>query len=245
MTVADSDVRPVLQTAGPTNGSLKTFQIRMGQTADFGTAPNAAWPHSFMATAFDLANPPHTTCFWGCVHIFNKQAVAHRLAVAARRTVYGESALVGSGPTVTGVAAHGSGAVVTYGQGTEGGGIALRSKYGFEVCAKDCEAGFALNGAAGPFVNATITGSTKTTVTIAAPAGFEGKVAMVRYGWDDMPSLFYGTQIAVCELRTPFAFRAAACPWPPSHGVARGRQRGGHPRQPGGLERLGGVVRST
>ena len=115
------------------------------------------------------------------------------------------------------IAAHGSKAVVTYGQGTEGGGIALRSKYGFEVCAKDCEAGFALNSAAGPFVNATITGSTKTTVTIAAPAGFEGKVVMVRYGWDDMPSLFYGTQIAVCELRTPFAFRAAAwLGWPPA-----------------------------
>jgi hypothetical protein len=29
--------------------------------------------------------------FWGCVHIFNKQAVAHRLAVAARKTVYGET----------------------------------------------------------------------------------------------------------------------------------------------------------
>ena len=71
----------MLQTAGPTNGSLKTFQIRMGQTADFGTAPNAAWPHSFMATAFDLANPPHTTCFWGCVHIFNKQVVAQRLTL--------------------------------------------------------------------------------------------------------------------------------------------------------------------
>jgi hypothetical protein len=43
--------------------------------------------------------------------------------------------------------------------------------------------GFALNSAQGPFFNATITGSTKTTVTIAGAAGFEGKVAMVRYGW--------------------------------------------------------------
>ena len=126
-------------TPGPVNSSLKTFQIRMGQTADYGFAPNAAWPHSFMATAFDLANPPGTKCFWGCVHIFNKQAVAHRLALAARHNVYGETSLVGSGPTVTSVAAHGtSGAVVSYGEGTEGGGIALRSKYGFEVCAKDC-----------------------------------------------------------------------------------------------------------
>eukprot|EP01046_Picozoa_sp_COSAG06_P061127 COSAG06_NODE_13277_length_1274_cov_2.793191_3_plen_89_part_01 len=56
-----------------------------------------------------------------------------------------------------------------------------------------------MNSAQGPFFNASITSSTKTTVTIAGAAGFEGKVAMVRYGWDDMPSLFYDTQIAVCE----------------------------------------------
>ena len=141
-----------------------TFKIRMGQTADFGYAPNKAWPvretraggtmlrvhhmqslasnnwacrllkarylaqDSFMATAFDLANPPGTKWYRpgpiplalstqvlpflllmrshqrcrliriggylsvsGCVHIFNKQAVAHRLAVAARKTVYGET----------------------------------------------------------------------------------------------------------------------------------------------------------
>eukprot|EP01046_Picozoa_sp_COSAG06_P061126 COSAG06_NODE_13277_length_1274_cov_2.793191_2_plen_205_part_00 len=132
-------LRRLAGTPGPVNSSLKTFQIRMGQTADYGFAPNTAWPHSFMATAFDLANPPGTKCFWGCVHIFNKQAVAHRLALAARHNAYGETSLVSSGPTVTSVAAHGtSGAVVNYGEGTEGGGIALRSKYGFEVCAKDC-----------------------------------------------------------------------------------------------------------
>eukprot|EP01043_Picozoa_sp_COSAG02_P127803 COSAG02_NODE_65205_length_258_cov_1.220126_1_plen_49_part_10 len=44
-----------------------------------------------MAAALDLANPPDTNCFLGCVHIFNKQAVAHRLALAARSTVYNES----------------------------------------------------------------------------------------------------------------------------------------------------------
>ena len=85
------------------------FAIRMGQTADYGYAPNPRWPHSFMATAFDLANPPGTHCVAGCIHIFNKQArrwyfldlislavlltskasmlqaVAHRLALAARQ----------------------------------------------------------------------------------------------------------------------------------------------------------------
>jgi hypothetical protein len=72
---------------GPlTNGAAPkdTFAIRMGQTAGYGYAPNPRWPNTFMATAFDLANPPTTKCISGCVHIFNKQAVGHRLAVAAR-----------------------------------------------------------------------------------------------------------------------------------------------------------------
>ena len=66
----------------------------MGQTGGYGFAPNKRWPNVFMATAFDLANPPGTHCFWGCVHIFNKQAVAHRLALAARAVVYEEGSLV-------------------------------------------------------------------------------------------------------------------------------------------------------
>eukprot|EP00750_Incisomonas_marina_P013073 INCI17218.2.p1 GENE.INCI17218.2~~INCI17218.2.p1 ORF type:complete len:516 (-),score=65.07 INCI17218.2:453-1928(-) len=76
-----------------------TYAIRMGQTADFGYAPNTRWPNTFMAAAFDLANPPNTKCFSGCIHIFNKQAVAHRLAVAARATIYNDSSVVSfSGP---------------------------------------------------------------------------------------------------------------------------------------------------
>lgn len=130
---------------------MKTFKIRMGQTADYGYAPNSAWPHSFMATAFDLANPPGTKCFWGCVHIFNKQAVAHRLALSSLKTVYADAAaVVGSGPVPRSVVAKGSsGVVLTYGTGTEGGGLDLRSKYGFEVCYEGCEGGLASNSATG------------------------------------------------------------------------------------------------
>jgi hypothetical protein len=36
-------------------------------------------------------NPPGTHCVAGCIHIFNKQAVAHRLALAARHMIYNES----------------------------------------------------------------------------------------------------------------------------------------------------------
>jgi hypothetical protein len=44
----------------PTGKSEFVFDVRMGQTAGFGYAPNERWPHTFLATAFDLANPPGT-----------------------------------------------------------------------------------------------------------------------------------------------------------------------------------------
>ena len=168
-----------------------------------GYAPNKAWPHTFMSTAFDLANPPNTNCFWGCVHIFNKQAVAHRLALSALKTVYADaSTTVGSGPVVTSVVAAAGAAnrvVITYGGGTEGGGLALRSKYGFEVCYSDCDPSLISNSTTGPFFAADIVAHTATTVTIESSVAPNGPIAMVRYAYDDMPSLFYDTQIAVCE----------------------------------------------
>ena len=122
---------PLNESADP----FPTFKIRMGQTADFGYAPNARWPNTFMAAALDLANPPGTNCFLGCVHIFNKQAVAHRLALAARSAIYNES-VVFTGPRVERVTQlNSSSLAVKYSRvGTDGQGIKLRSSYGFEVC---------------------------------------------------------------------------------------------------------------
>merc|ERR1712150_163160 len=165
----------------------------MGQTADFGYAPNARWPHTFMATAFDLANPPCTKCFWGCVHIFNKQAVGHRLAVAARNLVYNESSLVYSGPRVQSVHASGDGSTVkiSYGVGVEGLGLQLRGGYGFEVC---CGGNAPLQSC--QWLPANITSSTGNAINVKGPPSCKG-ISQVRYGYDDMPSIFYGTGPAV------------------------------------------------
>eukprot|EP00931_Biecheleriopsis_adriatica_P076998 TRINITY_DN50643_c0_g1_i1.p1 TRINITY_DN50643_c0_g1~~TRINITY_DN50643_c0_g1_i1.p1 ORF type:complete len:586 (-),score=57.75 TRINITY_DN50643_c0_g1_i1:94-1851(-) len=178
---------------GPLTGnrpSGDTFKIRMGQTAGFGYAPNLRWPYTFMATAFDLANPPGTKCFWGCIHIFNKQAVGHRLAVAARKVVYNESRLVYSGPRVRSVtAAAGSNAAhLMYGVGTEGRGLVLRSGHGFEVCCgslTDCH-----------WFQANITASTSTTIDIVGPPTCAG-ISLVRYAYEDMHSIFYNSGPAV------------------------------------------------
>ena len=48
-----------------------SYLIRMGQTGGFGYAPNARWPNAFMATAFDLANPPNTKCVSGCIRTYH------------------------------------------------------------------------------------------------------------------------------------------------------------------------------
>lgn len=45
------------------------FQIRLGQTANYSYAPNPKMPNTYMAAAFDLANPPNTSAFAGNIHM--------------------------------------------------------------------------------------------------------------------------------------------------------------------------------
>eukprot|EP01052_Picozoa_sp_SAG31_P025176 SAG31_NODE_2193_length_6224_cov_3.425469_4_plen_218_part_00 len=167
-----------------------SFLIRMGQTANFGYAPNKVWPKSFMATAFDLMNPPGTKCVAGCIHIFNKQAVAHRLALAARHIIYGED-IVFSGPRIVSATSAGGIVTVTYDSiGTEGGGIKLRSSgstdailyYGFEVSSTPTDA----TGKAGTWTCVNVTSSTKNTVSFP----FDKPIKSIRYAWEDSPSIF-------------------------------------------------------
>jgi sialate O-acetylesterase len=195
-------IGPYGQAAGRGGNSEKCFAIRVGQTGGAFHAPSKRWPHSFMSTGFDLMNPPGTHCMAGCIHIFNKQAVGHRLALGARATVYNEPELVFSGPQVVSVAAAGPGKVtITYGTGTEGGGLKLRSGYGFEACAHGCGDGFSANPFHSPdgFANATVVASTKTSVTIEAPELDGAAILTVRYAFDDAPSQFFtpSTQPAV------------------------------------------------
>ena len=134
---------------------------------------------SHLSKAFDLGNPKGTECFSGCVHIFNKQAVAHRLSLASRAIAYNASGVVYSGPRVGSVVLQGGGAaaalLVTYvGPGVEGGGLKLRSTYGFEVCAKGCNATLKENSPniysnksqGKGFAPAMVVGSSKNTVRL-------------------------------------------------------------------------------
>ena len=169
-----------------TNNS-DSFLIRMGQTAGYGYAPNQRWPNSFMATAFDLSNPMGTHAFWGNIHIFNKQAVAHRLALSARNMIYNES-LVYSGPRVIQAVVNDATnqLIVSFDViGTEGKGILLRGRFGFEISS---------NGKVWERLN--VTSNTKTTVVLNK-TGTTTDVQFVRYAWEDGLSVFNHTGPAV------------------------------------------------
>eukprot|EP00041_Stephanoeca_diplocostata_P016336 m.321347 g.321347 ORF g.321347 m.321347 type:complete len:580 (+) comp20333_c0_seq3:219-1958(+) len=203
---------------GPWGADDATYAIRNGQTAGYGYAPNPTWPRTFMSTAFDLANPPDTKCFAGCVHVFNKQAVAHRLAVGARATVYNESGVVFSGPRLSHIAVgKGNTLVVTYDAiGTEGGGIKLRGSYGFEVSTAPASGRIPTPapppppGPAAVWVHAPIVASTPTSVTLQVPANVTGGAAGVR-------GVRYAfTPCSVFTATGPAVFNAEGLPATPS-----------------------------
>lgn len=126
--------------------------------------------------------------------------------------MYNESDLVYLGPVVSAVTAGpGNSITVKYSGGTEGGGLKLRSKYGFEVCASGCGDGFAANlqvsGSPAGFAPAVVSESTANTVTIVPPTSLGGKpVLTVRYAFDDSPSQFFTPSTQVRERFLIFAW---------------------------------------
>ncbi|XP_006892862.1 PREDICTED: sialate O-acetylesterase [Elephantulus edwardii] len=80
----------------PQNSSEDGFpKIRWHQTADFGYAPNAKMPKTFMAVTMDLGDR-HSPL--GSIHPRDKQTVAYRLHLGARAVAYGEKNLIFQGP---------------------------------------------------------------------------------------------------------------------------------------------------
>jgi hypothetical protein len=161
-----------------------SFEIRMGQTGGFGFAPNKRWPNAYMGAAFDLSNPPGTKCVSGCIHIFNKQAAAHRLALAARSMIYKEK-IVYAGPRVSSVKAAGGTVTVTYDAiGTEGLGIKLRTTDGMISPSDSCPVGSHCSGFEASngqiWFEGNATSATNNTVTVKFPVT-AGVLTELRY----------------------------------------------------------------
>jgi sialate O-acetylesterase len=109
------------------------------------------------------------------VHPRNKQAVGHRLALAARHLAYGED-LVFSGPVYAGHEIKGSRVILTFDH--QGTGLVARDPAGSRL------RGFAIAGSDQEFVwaNATIEGDRVVVWHVDIP-----EPVAVRYGWADNP----------------------------------------------------------
>ena len=144
-------------------------ELREAQTATLAVTNTA------QALAIDLAdagNPDN-------IHPGNKQEVGRRLALLARKNLYGEPALVASGPTYRSLEIRGSNVVIQFDPHDEGG---LVTKDGGSAVT-----GFALAGADQKWVWATAALDAPGAVTVSAPA-VPAPVA-VRYGFEDNPPI--------------------------------------------------------
>ncbi|GEM_PF-529798 len=123
-------------------------------------------PKTGMAVAIDIGDP-------GNIHPKNKQEVGRRLALLARRQVYGEKKLVAQGPDFIGFERKGKQLLLHF--DSHGSSLVLRGKEGFELAGKDRKFFPAVPRKQG---HELLVESEKVTEPIA-----------VRYAWDSSPKL--------------------------------------------------------
>ncbi len=159
-------------------------ELREAQTATLALTNTA------QALAIDLAdadNPDN-------IHPKNKQEVGRRLALLARKNLYGEAGLVASGPTYRSQEIQGGTIVLTFEPNDEGG---LVTKDGGSAVT-----GFAIAGADRKWAWATASLDASGKVTVSAPT-VPAPVA-VRYGFEDNPAinLYYRSGLPATPFRT-------------------------------------------
>ena len=151
---------------------LAWAETREAQQMAAQTLPNAA-----LAVTTDVGSRHE-------IHYLNKQPVGERLALLARRLVYGEKDLVASGPTFQSLKVDGGKAVLTFGDVGDGLTIRGGESAGVAVPA-DTLVGFTVAGADGKFVPAQAKIVGPNTVEVSAPQ--VTNPAAVRYGFVNFP----------------------------------------------------------
>jgi len=126
-------------------------------------------PNTGMATIIDIGEADD-------IHPRNKQDVGHRLALEARRMVYGEDQLLSRSPMFEAMEIKGDKVVITF--SNVGEGLSAKDRYGYVN-------GFTIAGSDQTFhwAKAEITGKNEVTVYSEA---VDSPVA-VRYAWADNP----------------------------------------------------------
>ena len=159
---------------------LLRAQVRWGQTANVGSVPNDKMPGTFMAVAVDLGDALSP---FGDIHPRYKKRMGHRLALAARAAVYADPAVpmnATTGPLVAGAARQSDGSVRLSFRNA-GGRLRLKHGVGFELSGANCDLSFPAQAANGTWIDARVTGSDDSTVTVAADG--LAKPLCVRYNW--------------------------------------------------------------
>jgi hypothetical protein len=181
--------------------------VRLGQTANYGFAPNPSMQRTWMAVAVDLgawsggccagskrpAGPAQCSTYPNlCIHPQWKQEVGRRLALGARAVAYKSDGVYFQGPiaqqaVAAGRAANGGQAVRVYFRGCGASGIELRRALDFDL------------RVGGKWVLAVVVVSDSTSVTLAphnstigssnssARAAEGGTIDMVRYLFSRAP----------------------------------------------------------
>ena len=137
-------------------------ELREAQTAALALSRTA------MATAIDVGEADD-------IHPHNKQAVAHRLALVARRVAYGDKKLVSSGPTFANMSVTGASVRLKF--ASVGSGLANKNSLPLQ--------GFAVAGADRAFhwATARLVGNEVLVESLQVPAP-----VAVRYDWADNPA---------------------------------------------------------
>ncbi|MEO8214713.1 MAG: sialate O-acetylesterase, partial [Myxococcales bacterium] len=160
------------------NNTSYIAAVREGQRMALAT------PGTAMSVNLDIGSA-------GSWHFPNKPEAGHRLALPARAQVYGEPALVYSGPLYRSKSISGNKVTLTFDH--VGGGMVSRDGGPLK--------GFAIAGATGAWVwgDATISGNTVvvSSASVAAPT-------RVRYAWGDNPvsSLYNKEELPAASFTT-------------------------------------------
>ncbi len=158
-------------------GSHEGGDTAWAKTREAQTETARTLPHAGIAVITDLGLQDN-------IHPTNKEPVGDRLALLARKQVYGEKELVAEGPTYRAMQSVGSKIRVTF--DNVGDGLTIRGGEASAVpVPADRLVGFTIAGPDGQFVPAEAKIVGKDTVEVSAPQVPQPKA--VRYGFVNFP----------------------------------------------------------
>lgn len=185
----------------PSGKGTAWAEIREAQQLTAEELPNVG-----LAVSIDLGNRHQ-------IHYTNKEPVGDRLALLARKMVYGESKLVASGPTFDTMKIEGSKVILKF--TSVGDGLTIKGGTSAGVAVPENQlVGFTVAGADDQFVPANAKIVSKDTIEVSSPQVPAPQI--VRYGYANFPTvnLWNKNGLPAAPFRTDGPHENAADPKP-------------------------------